>query len=98
MINKFKLTEKSKSEIVIDEMMSSYVNKLWLQSDYCTAFYLGVITTLKQFVGAFKEPCYISREDYLKIMSTYKTYDVPDEIKNLIDTILEEFDYKEGAK
>lgn len=97
MIDKFKLTEKSKSEIIIDEIINGITNKLWLQSDYGTAFYLGVISNLKLFAKAFKEPCEITREDCLKIMSTYKTdNNVPDKIKELIDTILEEFDYKEN--
>ena len=96
MIDRFNHIEKSKSEIITDEIMDGIMNKLWIQSDYATVFYLGIIAHLKQFAKTFKEPCYISREDYLKIMSKYKTDDnVPDEIKNLIDTILEEFNYKE---
>lgn len=96
MIDKFKLTEKSKSEIAIDEIVNGFINKLWLQSDYATAFYLGVISSLKLFAKTFKEPCEITREDILKIMSSYKRVETPDEIKNLIDTIFEEFDYKEN--
>lgn len=96
MIDKFKLTEKSKSEIITDEIINGITNKLWLQSDYATAFYLGVISNLKHFAKVFKEPYQVDREVFLKTMSTYKTDNVPDEIKNLIDTILEEFDYKEN--
>lgn len=97
MIDKFKHIEKSKSEIITDEIVYGIMNKLWTQSDYATAFHLGVIANLKQFAKAFKEPCVITREDCLKIMGTYKTdNNVSDKIKDLIDTIFEEFDYKES--
>jgi hypothetical protein len=97
MIDKFKHIEKTKSEIAIDETMNDIINKLWIQSDYATAFYLGVVTNLKQLAKIFKEPCEITREDYLKIMSIYKKdNNVPDKIKDLIDTIFEEFNYKES--
>lgn len=98
MIDKFKLTEKSKSEITRDEIINNITNKLWIQSDYYTAFYLGILDILKAFAKTFKEPRLMSRKDFLDIMNTYKTCDVPDEIKNLIDTILEEFNYKENTK
>lgn len=97
--DKFKHIEKTNSETTIKEIIDGITNKLWMQSDYSTVFYLGVVANLKQFAKAFKEPCEITREDCLKIMSTYKTDDnVPDKIKNLIDVILEEFDYKENTK
>lgn len=88
--------EKSKSQIISNKIINNINNKLWMQSDYGTAFYLGIITILKLFAKTFKKPQYIAREDFLEIMSTYKTDNVPDEIKELIDVILEEFDYKEG--
>lgn len=97
MIDKFKHIEKTKSEIAINEIINSITNKLWMQSDYATVFYLGVVANLKHFAKTFKEPCEITREDCLKIMGTYKTdNNVPDKIKDLIDTIFEEFDYKEN--
>lgn len=99
MIDKFRLMEKTKSEIATDEIMDGITKKLWMQSDYATAFYLGIVANLKHFAKTFKEPCEITREDCLKIMSTYKTdNNVPDKIKDLIDIIFEEFDYKENTK
>ena len=97
MIDKFKHIEKTKSEIATDEIIDGIMKKLWMQSDYATIFYFGIVANLKQFAKAFKEPCVTTREDCLKIMGTYKTdNNVPDKIKDLIDTIFEEFDYKEN--
>ena len=39
---------------------------------------------------------YLKRDDILALIKSYKiSDDIPDEIKNLVDMILDEFDYKE---
>ena len=93
-----KYMDMSKSEIISDDIIKNITDKLWMQSGYITVYYLGAIAILKMLAKSFKNPCYMTREDFLSIISSYKTSDVPDEIKNLVDAILEEFDYKEGTK
>ncbi len=98
MINNFdeRYMNMSKSDIMSQDITNNITKKLWEQSDYGTMFYLGVISSLKSLAIACKNNCYIDREACLNMISLYKQYNVPDEIKELIDTIFEEFDYKEN--
>lgn len=93
---KNKYIKKSKSELEIDKIKNNMCNKLWKDSDYNTAYYLGAITQLKIIVESMRESDCLKRDDILSLIKSYKIIDnMPNEIKNLVDIILDEFYYKE---
>lgn len=95
--NEYKILKKTKSELAADEIIQNIHNKLWNESGYTTIYRLGVILQLKAMVESIKYCGSYTKEDLLKIISLNKSYDdVSDEINNLIDSILDEFDYKEN--
>jgi hypothetical protein len=94
---KYKYIQKSNSELKHDEIIDDLCRKLWKDSGYATAFYLGSLTQLKYMAKPMREEHYLSKKNILALIGTYKdNKDVPDEIKELADMILEEFDYKEN--
>lgn len=100
MINEFKkyhYFEKSNSELKHDEIIDGLCQKLWKDSGYATAFYLGSITQLKYMAKAMREEDRLSKKNILELIGTYKdNKDVPCEIKELADLILDEFNDKEN--
>ena len=96
-LNEYKILKKTKSEIAADEIVQNIHNKLWNESGYTTIYRLGSIIQLKAMVESIKYCGSYTKEDLLKMISLNKKYDdVSDEIKSLVDDILEEFDYKEN--
>lgn len=100
MINKFTKDcyfKKSRSELKHDEIIGGLYQKLWKDSGYATAFYLGAITQLKYMAQPMREEHYLSKKNILELISAFKyNKDVPDEIKELAEMILEEFKEKES--
>ena len=95
-LKKYAYLEKSYSQLVSEEIVNGICLKLWNESGYATAHYLGAINQLKAIASALKESDYLTKNDIVRLIATYKDdKNAPDEIKNLIKTILEEFDYKE---
>ena len=100
MINKFTkdcYLKKSRSELKHDEIIGGLYQKIWKDSGYATAFYLGAISQLKFMAKPMREEHYLSKKNILELISAFKgNEDVPDEIKELADIILEEFKDKEN--
>lgn len=100
MINKFTkdcYLKKSRSELKHDEIIGGLYQKIWKDSGYATAFYLGAISQLKFMAQATRKDLCFSRKNILELIGTYKdNKDAPDEIKELADLILEEFKDKEN--
>lgn len=91
--------KKSKSEVEMDKIVNNIAVKLWKDSEYASAYYLGAVTQLKMFAECLKKHDYLGRHEILMVMDSFKTNnDAPDEIKKLVDIILDEFDYKEENK
>ena len=97
MLDKYKYIKKSNSELETDRLVNSISYKLWNDSGYQTIYYLGIITELKMLANILGTYRTINKTDILTLINSFKANkDVPDEIKNLIDMILDEFDYKEN--
>ena len=96
MLEKFKITEKSKYELAVDKVLEDANQRLWHNNGYYELFYLGAINQLQVIAEYLKKYDSIGRDEIRQLLKGYKTIDdVPDKIKNLVDVILEEFDYKE---
>lgn len=95
--NDYKFIKKSKSELAADKIMNDIYRKLWDEQGYTTVYYLGAIVQLKAMVKSMKDTTSFTKRDLLMIIAGMKNYpEAPDEIKSLVDDILEEFDYKEN--
>lgn len=95
-LRKYKYIKKSNSELETDRLVNNISYKLWNDNGYQTVYYLGIITELKMLAKALGSHRTINKTDVLEIINAFKANkNVPDEIKNLINMILEEFDYKE---
>ena len=91
MLNQYKFTKKSNSELEFEKLLN---NTIW-NNCYSTIYYLGAINQLKMLAEALGTHRTINKTDILAIINSFKSNkDVPDEIKNLVDMILDEFDYK----
>lgn len=98
-LRKYKYIKKSNSELEVDRLIDKISFKLWSESGYNTIYHIGAILQLKTIAEGLKESGRIGRDDILMLIKSFKTMkDTPDEIKNLIDMILDEFDYKEENK
>lgn len=89
----------SESERESEKIVQSLCRKLWKDSGYAVAYWLGAVSQLKFMTQSLKGSYALDRECCLEIMKNLKTTeDVPDEVKNLIDIILDEFKDKEKQK
>jgi hypothetical protein len=93
--NKYRFVEKSKSEIEADRIVNDINNKLWNNNGYMTIYNLGAINQLKVIAQALDKYGHLERNDVLRLISYYKE---SEGVSDLIDMILEEFDYKENNK
>lgn len=89
---KYRYIEKSKSELEQDKIINGITQKLWDDAGYRTIYNLGAVMQLKTIAQAL-EKYNLERNDILKLISTYKE---SEGVSNLVDMILEEFDYKEN--
>jgi hypothetical protein len=95
--NQYKFLKKSKSELAVDEIIQSISRKLWDEKGYNTVYHLGAIVQLKCMIKGMKDDYSLTKNDLLAILASAKSYDdASEEIKSLIDDILEEFDYEEN--
>lgn len=96
-MNKYRYIEKTKSELESEKIINNLCLTLWKDSGYATAYYLGAINQLKVIASALKQSSCLTKEDTLMLIANYKKdNNAPDEIIDLIDAILEEFNYKEN--
>ena len=96
-LKKYKFIKKSKSELETEKLIDNLTLKLWQEHDYLTIYYLGILSQFKAIAKGLGPHGTINRDDILMLINTFKTNDdAPDEIKNLVDMILDEFDYKEN--
>ena len=94
---KYKLIEKSKSELASDEIVNDLFRKLWNDSGYNIAYLLGIINYLKEMVIVMRDSDFDSKKDLMRLIASFKDGDdYPDEIKSLVDIVLEELKEKEN--
>jgi hypothetical protein len=94
-LNKYKVAERSKFELVSDEITLGIYNKIWGELGYNSIYYFGAVSFLRSMAKSLNR-----RDEYTKtylldvIDSIKKIEGVPDNIKELVDVVLEEFEYK----
>ena len=95
--NKYKFIKKSKSELAADEIVQNISRKLWNDQGYNDIYRLGAIIMLKMMIETLRHSDSYTKKDLLMVLASQKNYDdISDDIKNLIDSILEEFDYEQS--
>lgn len=94
---KYKFIKKSKSELASDEIVNKLSNKLWKDSGYNIAYMLGVVNYLGVLAKQMRSNDYLSKTDLVMFITSIKDgNETPDEIKNIVDIVLEELKEKES--
>jgi hypothetical protein len=98
-LRKYKYIKKSKFELETDKLIDHLTRKLWKDEGYITIYYLAILGQFHAIAKGLGPYGSINRDDILMLINSFKTNDdASDEIKNLVDMILDEFDYKEDNK
>ena len=94
--DKYKFIKKSKSELASDEIINRISQKLWDDSGYNVVYMLGVINYLSAMVKQMRSYYTYSKKDLITLIASIKNgNETPDEIKNLVDIVLEELNEKD---
>ena len=95
--DKYKFIKKSKSELASDEIINRISRKLWDDSGYNVVYMLGVINYLSAMAKQMRSYDTYSKKDLITLIASIKNgNETPDEIKNLVDIVLEELNKKEN--
>lgn len=95
--DKYKFIKKSKSELASDEIINRTSQKLWDDSGYNIVYMLGVINYLSAMAKQMRSYDTYSKKDLITLIASIKNgNETPDEIKNLVDIVLEELNEKEN--
>lgn len=95
--NKYKFIKKSESELASDEIINSISQKLWNDSGYNVVYILGIVNYLSAMARQMSNYDTYSKKDLITLIAAIKDGDgTPDEIKKLIDIVLEELKGKEN--
>ena len=94
--DKYKFIKKSKSELASDEIINRISQKLWDDSGYNVVYMLGIINYLSAMAKQMRSYDTYSKKDLITLIASIKNgNETPDEIKNLVDIVLEELNEKE---
>jgi hypothetical protein len=94
--NKYKFIKKSESELATDEIINTLSRKLWNDSGYNVAYMLGVVNYLSALAKQMRSYDTLSKTDLIRCIEYIKEgNETPDEIKRLVDIVLEELKEKE---
>ena len=94
--DKYKFIKKSKSELASDEIINRISQKLWDDSGYNVVYMLGVINYLSAMAKQMRSYDTYSKKDLITLIASIKNgNETPDEIKNLVDIVLEELNKKD---
>lgn len=95
--NKYKFIKKSESELASDEIFNTLSRKLWNDSGYNVAYMLGVVNYLSAMAKQMRSYDALTKKDLVTLIASLKDgNETPDEIKKLIDIVLEELKDKEN--
>ena len=95
--DKYKFIKKSKSELASDEIIDRISQKLWDDSGYNVVYMLGVINYLSAMAKQMRSYDTYSKKDLITLIASIKNgNETPDEIKNLVDIVLEELNKEEN--
>lgn len=92
-LNKYNFVEKSKSEIEADRILTDINNKWFVGLGYETIYKLGAIHELKAIAQSLNKYKTIDQNAVLAALATFKE---SEDVTDLVNMILEEFDYKEN--
>ena len=92
-LNKYKLIDKTKAELERDKIFNGIMKKLWDDAGYMSVYNLGALDQLQSIARGLKKYDLIDLDTVLKLVSTFKD---SEGVSDLVDMILEEFDYKEN--
>ena len=92
-LNKYKLVDKTKSELERDKIFNGIMHKLWDDAGYVSVYNLGALDQLQSIARGLKKYGHIDLDTVLKLVSTFKE---SEGVSDLANMILEEFDYKEN--
>lgn len=96
-LNKYKFIKKSESELASDEIVNNLSRKLWNDSGYNVAYMLGVVNYLSALTKSMRSYDTLSKKDLIRCIEGLKEgNETPDEIKKLVDIVLEELKDKEN--
>jgi len=94
---KYKYIKKSESELASDEICNTLSRKLWNDSGYNVAYMLGIVNYLSAMAKQMRNHDYYSKKDLIMLITSIKdNNETPDEIKKLVDIVLEELKEKEN--
>ena len=94
-IDKYKITERTKFELASDSIMLGIYDKLWCELGYNSIYYLGAIGFLRSMAKSLNRRDEYTKAYLLDVINSIKQIEgVPDNIKELVDVVLEEFEYK----
>ena len=94
---KYKFIEKTKSELASDEIINNLSRKLWNDSGYNVAYMLGVVNYLSTLAKSMRSCDALMKKDLVRCIEGIKDgNETPDEIKKLVDVVLEELKDKEN--
>ncbi len=94
---KYKYIKKSESELASDEIVNNLSRKLWNDSGYNVAYMLGVVNYLSALAKQMRSYDTLSKSDLIRCIELLKDgNETPDEIKKLVDIVLEELKEKES--
>lgn len=83
---------KLKSQTEVTRIIDEITKNLWDNLGYMKIYHLGAINQLVVLMHALKETRSFNKDDILEIVKTYKDFDG---MSDLVDIILEEFNYQE---
>lgn len=93
--DKYKITERSKFELTSENITLGIYNKIWGELGYNSIYYLGAVSFLRSMAKSLNRRDEYIKEYLLDVINGIKQIEgVPDNIKELVDVTLEEFEYK----
>lgn len=94
---KYKYIKKSESELASDEICNNLSRKLWNDSGYNIAYMLGIVNYLSAMAKQMRSYDTYSKKDLIMLITSIKdNNETPNEIKKLVDIVLEELKEKEN--
>lgn len=94
---KYKYIKKSESELASDDIVNNLSRKLWNDSGYNIAYMLGIVNYLSAMAKQMRDNDAFMKKDLVTLIASIKDgNETPDEIKKLVDIVLEELKDKEN--
>lgn len=95
-LDKYKISERSKFELASEDITLGIYNKIWGELGYNSIYYLGAVSFLRSMVKSLNRRDEYTKMYLLVVINSIKQIEgVPDNIKELVDVVLDEFEYKD---